>query len=125
MAYLWVAVGSAFGGMARHAVGVWSLAWFGPGFPWGTLIVNVVGSFIIGAFAAAGASASAPYSENMRLFVAVGLCGGFTTFSAFSLQTLNLIQSGAWAAAALNAAGSVVLCVGAVAVGYAAFSSGT
>lgn len=109
MAYVWVALGSAVGGVARHAVGVWSTAAFGPSFPWGTLIVNIVGSFIIGMVAT-----TIHGNEQMRLLLAVGLCGGFTTFSAFSLQTLTLLQSGAYGAAALNIGLSVIVCMLAV-----------
>lgn len=117
MAYLWVALGSALGGMARHAVGAGVLAWLGPGFPWGTLIVNIAGSFFIGAIAAWPGT-----SESLRLFLAVGVCGGFTTFSAFSVQTLNLIQAGQWGHAALNAVGSVLACLLAVWAGYMTFA---
>lgn len=112
MNYLLIALGSALGGMARHAVGTWTLAQWGAGFPWSTLIVNVAGSFIIGAVAV-----TAQINEEMKLFLAVGLCGGFTTFSAFSVQTLNLIEAGAWPAAAFNVIGSVVLCLTAVWLG--------
>ncbi|MSO99059.1 MAG: fluoride efflux transporter CrcB [Rhodospirillaceae bacterium] len=119
-AYFWIALGSALGGVGRYAAGVWSAEWLGVGFPWGTLIVNVLGSFVIGVFAALSAQAGpVTISENARLFVTVGLCGGFTTFSAFSLQTLNLMQAGVWVAAAANIAGSVVLCLVAVWAGYA------
>ncbi|MDX2142247.1 MAG: fluoride efflux transporter CrcB [Rhodospirillaceae bacterium] len=118
MTYLWIALGSALGGVGRYAVGLWSAAWWGTGFPWGTLIVNVSGSFIIGVFAAASSHAGPlTLSDDARLFVTVGLCGGFTTFSAFSLQTLNMMEAGAWPAAALNVAGSVVLCLVAVWLG--------
>jgi len=120
-AYLWIGLGGALGSMARHwsngAVG----ALAGVGFPWGTLVINVLGSLIIG-FAAATMSNDGrfPTSEGPRLFVMVGLCGGYTTFSAFSLQTLALIQNGQWGAAAGNAGLSVVLCVAAAWVGYVA-----
>ena len=109
MAYAWIALGSALGGMARHAVGAWALGLWGPTSPWGTLIVNVVGSLIIGIVAT-----TVQANEQMRLFLAVGLCGGFTTFSAFSLQTLNLLQSGAYGAATLNIGLSVIVCIIAV-----------
>jgi fluoride exporter len=112
MAYVWVALGGALGSVLRHAVGVLSLAVFGPAFPWGTLVVNVLGSFAIGAVAA-----STTLNDDLRLFLAVGLCGGFTTFSAFSAQTLTLMQTGAWGAAALNVGGSVALCLLAVWIG--------
>ncbi|MDX2222757.1 MAG: CrcB family protein [Rhodospirillaceae bacterium] len=117
--YLIIALGSALGGAARHAVGQWALIWLGAGFPWGTLIVNATGSLAIGAIAALAAGDSGPaMGETTRLFLAVGVCGGFTTFSAFSLQTLNLIEAGALAAAAANIVGSVALCLVAVWAGY-------
>jgi fluoride exporter len=109
MAYMWIAFGSALGGVARHAVGGWALSVWGPAFPWGTLIVNVVGSLIIGVIAT-----TVQANEQMRLFLAVGLCGGFTTYSAFSLQTLDLLQGGAYGAAVLNVGLSVVVCLLAV-----------
>ena len=124
MAYVWVAIGSALGGMARHGVGAWSITLMGGSFPWGTLIVNIVGSFIIGAFAGVSAVVGPPvFNEDIRLFVAVGLCGGFTTFSAFSLQTLNLIQAGDWSGVSFNVAGSVVFCILAVWLGATAGAS--
>lgn len=117
---LWIALGSAAGGVARYATGLLAAAQFGEGFPWGTLIVNVAGSFIIGLATAATASGGPlPLSPDLRLFITVGFCGGFTTFSAFSLQTLQLIQSGQVGAAALNTVGSVVLCLIGVWAGFA------
>jgi fluoride exporter len=93
--------------------------WFGQNFPWGTLMVNVLGSFIIGLFAALTADGvRGPLSSETRLFVMAGLCGGYTTFSAFSLQTLVLMREGAWASAGVNIALSVALCLAAVWVGY-------
>jgi CrcB protein len=118
MSYLWVAVGGAIGSVARYGVGQWTSSVLGDAFPWGTLIVNVVGSFIIGAVTALAASDG--LSDNMRLFIAVGICGGFTTFSAFSMQTLALMQTGAFAHAAMNITGSVALCLIAVWLGYLA-----
>ncbi len=117
MSYVWIAIGGAVGSVARHAVGVWSLAILGPGFPWGTVIVNVLGSFIIGAVASLST-----LNDDLKLFLAVGLCGGFTTFSAFSLQTLSLIQAGNWGSAAFNIAGSVAFCL--LAVWLGAFAGG-
>jgi CrcB protein len=118
---LWIALGSALGGVARYGTGLFAAAQFGEGFPWGTLIVNVVGSFIIGLAAAATASDGPwPLAPDLRLFITVGFCGGFTTFSAFSIQTLQLIHSGQVGAAALNTIGSVVVCLIAVWAGFAA-----
>jgi fluoride exporter len=87
MNYVWVAVGSALGGMARYWCSGFAARLIGEWFPWGTLIVNVSGSFVIGAFAALSA-AEGPFliSPEQRIFVMVGLCGGYTTFSSFSLK---------------------------------------
>jgi len=117
--YLWVGLGGALGSMARHWANGAVAALAGIGFPWGTLAVNVLGSLIIG-FGAATMSGEGrfPASEDARLFLMVGLCGGFTTFSAFSLQTLALIQGGQWLPAAANAGLSVGLCLIAVWLGY-------
>ena len=110
--YLCVAVGGALGSMARFWLGglIGSLA--GETFPFGTLLVNVTGSFAIGFIAAMtepdGRWAAFP---ALRTFVAVGVCGGYTTFSAFSLQTLALIQTRQWAHAGWNVIGSVALCL--------------
>jgi CrcB protein len=91
----------------------------GETFPWGTLIVNVVGSFVIGFFAAlTGPDGRLLVSTTARQFVMVGLCGGYTTFSSFSLQTLNLIHDGEWAYASANIMGSLILCLLGVWIGY-------
>jgi CrcB protein len=116
--YLWVAIGSALGGMARYASAGLALRWFGAGFPWGTLFVNVAGSLAIGALAVMIPPDGRAFSDNARLLLMVGICGGFTTFSAFSLETLNLARNGDWIAAAGYVFGSVVLCLIAVAIGY-------
>jgi len=93
--------------------------WFGESFPWGTLVVNVTGSFIIGLFATLTAPEGRWFvASEARVFVMAGLCGGYTTFSSFSLQTLDLMRQGALTRAAVNVAASVVLCVAAVAVGH-------
>jgi len=114
---LLVMAGGGIGALARYAISV-MLASASRGFPWGTLGINVVGSFVIGLFGALTvAHGRFPVSENMRLFVMVGICGGFTTFSSFSLQTFDLMRQGAMGRAMLNVALSVVLCLGAVAVG--------
>lgn len=119
--YLWIAIGGAIGSVARFAGSNLITGWLGESFPWGTLIVNVSGSFVIGFVAAlTGPDGRALVSGDMRQFVMVGLCGGYTTFSAFSLQTLQLIQHGEPVRAGLNIAGSVVLCLIAVWLGYAA-----
>jgi CrcB protein len=93
----------------------------GVDFPWGTLAINVIGSLIIG-FAAATLSAEGrfPAPDTMRQFLMVGVCGGYTTFSAFSLQTLALIEGGQWMPAIANAGLSVAFCIAAVWLGYMA-----
>ena len=110
--YLAVALGGALGTVGRYFIsGVVANA-FGETFPWGTLIINVTGSFVIGFFATLAApDGRLVVSGTTRQFVMVGLCGGYTTFSSFSLQTLNLIRGGEWAPAAGNMLGSVVLCM--------------
>lgn len=119
--YFWIAVGSALGGVARYACQSLFTSWFGPAFPWGTLVVNVAGSFIIGFFATlTGPDGRVLVTNNTRLFFMVGLCGGYTTFSSFSLQTLNLVQDGEMVRAGLNIGGSVVLCLISVWLGYVA-----
>ena len=120
MAYLWVAMGSALGGVARFAITRWTLP-ISSGLPWGTVLINSLGSFVIGffgTFTLAGSRYAA--SENTRLFVMVGICGGFTTFSSFSLQTLDLLRAGAWGRAAANVVLSVLLCLAAVGLGHVA-----
>ena len=119
--YLWIALGSALGGMARYACSSAIANWFGQGFPWGTLAVNVVGSFIIAFFATVtGPDGRILAPSDVRQFVLVGVCGGFTTFSSFSLQTLSLAQDGEMMGAGLNIVGSVVLCLFAAWLGYVA-----
>lgn len=113
-----VGLGSALGGMARYACTLYLIRWFGEGFPWGTLFVNVTGSFVIGFFF----TLTAPggrflVSPDWRIFVTVGLCGGYTTFSSFSLQTLALLRDGDWLLAGCNVLGSVAMCLAAVWLG--------
>ena len=90
-----VFVGGGIGAALRHGVNVAAAAWFGTGFPWGTMIVNVVGSFVIGALAAWFAfRGDAMWTQPLRLFLATGILGGFTTFSAFSLDFALLFERG-------------------------------
>lgn len=113
-----VMVGGALGTLARYLVSTWALP-VSSQLPWGTIIINISGSLLIGFFGTLTlASGRYPASESLRLFVMIGLCGGYTTFSSFSLQTLDLMRSGGLARAALNIGLSVVLCVGAVALGH-------
>lgn len=113
-----VMLGGAFGTLARYLIGLAALP-ISQSLPWGTITINILGSFIIGLFGTLTlAHGRYPVSENVRLFVMIGFCGGFTTFSSFSLQTLDLLRNGAMARAAINVVASVVLCVAAVAVGH-------
>ena len=117
--YLWIALGSALGGAGRHwCTEVITRQW-GEAFPWGTLTVNLVGSLLIGLVA----TLSEPdgrllMSPTTRQFIMIGLFGGFTTFSAFSLQVLNLMRDGQWMPAGLYILGSVVLCLAGVWLGH-------
>jgi CrcB protein len=118
--YLWIAIGSALGGTARHWCNAVATQWLGPSFPWGTLFINVTGSLIIGFFfALTDSSGRFDVSSNSKLFVMTGICGGYTTFSAFSLQSLTLFQDGAWLRGGGYVAASVGLCLLAVWAGYA------
>jgi CrcB protein len=110
--YAVVALGGALGTIARYFVsGVVANA-FGETFPWGTMIINVTGSFIIGFFWTMTAPDGRLFvSGSTRQFVMTGFCGGFTTFSSFSLQTLNLMRDGEWLYAGGNVLGSVTLCM--------------
>ena len=110
-AWIAVAAGGALGSMARFWLAGAMTALTGPRFPWGTLLINVLGSFVIGVVAAVTLTpARVGLHPDIRIFLMVGVCGGFTTFSAFSLQTLELIQTGDVAPAFGYAIGSVVLC---------------
>lgn len=105
-----VGAGSALGALARFLCSVALVALLGPGFPWGTLAVNVLGSFLIGLYASlSGPGGRLPGTPIQRQFVITGFCGGFTTFSIFSLETLLLLEGQAWALAAINIVASLVL----------------
>lgn len=124
VSYFWIAVGSALGGMARYFCSGLAARLFGETFPWGTLIVNVIGSFIIGFFATlTGPNGRVFVGSVARQFVMIGFCGGYTTFSSLSLQTLNLANDGEWLYSGGNIAGSVILCLIAVWAGYALAAS--
>lgn len=113
-----VMLGGAVGTFLRYLVSVLALP-ISRELPWGTIIINITGSFVIGLFGTLTlASGRYPVSENLRLFVMIGLCGGYTTFSSFSLQTLELMRNAAMMRAALNIALSVILCIAAVALGH-------
>jgi CrcB protein len=92
--YLWVAIGGALGTVGRFWVAAAMARLTGPAFPWGTLLINVLGSFVIGlSLRLTGSGGNFPLPFDIRIFIMVGLCGGFTTFSSFSLQTTELLRS--------------------------------
>ena len=129
-ASIWVILGSALGGLARYWLAAWVTALTGPSFPWGTLLINVLGSFVIGLFAAAlgdrglFSAALVPNGQlagfvDLRAFVMVGLCGGFTTYSAFGYETFQLMRNGQAAAAFGSIALQLLLGLAAVWAGAA------
>jgi len=120
MAYFWIALGSALGGMGRYWIsGAIAQRW-GESFPRGTLFVNVSGSFVIGLIGAlSDPSGRFLVGPTARQFLMIGVLGGYTTFSSFSLQTLSLMQDGEWLYAGANVLLSVVLCLVAVWLGHA------
>lgn len=119
VSYLWIAIGGALGSVARFWFSGVVARQFGETFPWGTLLVNVTGSFAIGFFA----TLTSPDGRwlapvGVRQFFMIGVCGGYTTFSSFSLQTLNLLREREWLYAGGNVLLSVALCLVAVWLGY-------
>jgi CrcB protein len=118
MSYVWVTIGSAIGGLLRYAItrGLPGINGFPP---YGTVLINVIGCFVIGCFGTLTLQGSRyQVSEEFRIFVMIGICGGFTTFSSFSLQTFDLLRSGAWGKALTNVVLSVVFCLAAVVAGH-------
>ena len=119
IAYLWVALGGALGSVLRFWVNELVLQRTGSSFPLGILIINVTGSFLIGVFAAfTDPDGRILASPSVRQFLMIGICGGYTTFSSFSLQTLRLAQNREWLYAGGNILLSVLLCLIAVWLGY-------
>jgi CrcB protein len=119
LAYLWVAIGGALGSVSRFWLSGLIAGRFGETFPWGTLAINVTGSFVIGFLAAlTEPEGRVMVSPAFRQFFMIGICGGYTTFSAFSLQTLNLVRDREWLYAGGNVILSIVLCLIAVWLGY-------
>jgi fluoride exporter len=122
--YFWIAIGSALGGVARYWCSGVAARLVGETFPWGTIGVNILGSFIIGFFATLTGPDGRVYVGSLgRQFVMIGICGGYTTFSSFSLQTLNLMNDGEWFRAGANIVLSVVCCLVAVWIGHLAAAS--
>jgi len=120
LSYLWIAIGGALGSVSRYWLnGIVSTRF--ETFPMGTLVVNVIGSFIIGVLAALTIPEGRMGSEGRAFatqFVMIGICGGFTTFSSFSLQTINLLRDREWLYAGGNVLSSVVVCLVATWLGY-------
>jgi CrcB protein len=115
MHWLLVFVGGGLGAVARHGVNRAGLEMLGPGFPWWTMAVNISGSFLIGLLA--GLFGAWETGQNMRMFLITGVLGGYTTFSAFSLDALTLWERGAFQQAGVYVLGSVILSLLAAAVG--------
>lgn len=122
--YVLIALGGALGSVARFWVNGLVSSHIGETFPWGTLVINVTGSFAIGFFATLTAPDGRVFaSSNSRQFFMTGLCGGYTTFSSFSLQTLNLARDGEWCRASGNVILSVIACLVGVWLGHVCASA--
>lgn len=116
---LWIFVGGGLGSLARWGLSGWVANAFGETFPWGTVLVNISGCFVIGLFATVtGPEGRWLASGTFRQFFMLGICGGYTTFSSFSLQTLALAQEGQWFKAVANVLLSVALCLLGVWLGH-------
>src|ERR1043165_9181361 len=107
---LFVAAGGALGSALRYLVAIAAVNWLGPTFPWGTLAVNLVGSFLIGLVQALALDGLV-LSEDARLFLTAGVMGGLTTYSAFSYESVRLMESGAWPQAILYVAVTTIACL--------------
>ena len=108
--FLLVCLGGALGTGARYLIGIGAPRFFGSAFPYGTLTVNVLGSFLLGAIMHVGLT-TALISPTLRLVLTTGVMGGFTTYSTFNYETIAYLREGAWAMAALNLGGTVALCL--------------
>lgn len=115
--FLWVCFGSAIGGGARYLVSSWALKVLGPAFPYGTLAVNVLGSFLFAGVMFAGIEGVA-LSPTVRIALTTGVMGGFTTYSTFSYETVRYLQDGAWGTAIANVTVTVVGCLVACWLGW-------
>jgi CrcB protein len=119
--YFWVAIGSTVGGVGRFWISGLVADRMSGAFPWNTLVVNVTGSFLIGVLGALTAATGrlAPEVRSFGIhFLMIGVCGGYTTFSSFSLQTFRLAQDGEWLYAGGNAVASLIFCMLAVWLGF-------
>lgn len=115
--FLWICLGSAAGGGARYLVSGWALKVFGSAFPYGTLTVNIIGSFLLAGLMVAGVEA-ATLSPTVGLALTTGVLGGFTTYSTFNYETLRYLQDGAWGIAVANVAITVIACLVASLLGW-------
>ena len=115
---LLIALGGAIGTMARYLTSLVEVRWFGPEFPYGTLTVNLAGAFVIGLVQELGTE-SAMVSDNTRLFLTTGIMGGLTTYSAFSYETVRLMEANAWASAWINVVVTTAMCLGLCFLGIA------
>ena len=118
--FLWICLGGAAGTGARYLLSGWALAAFGPAFPWGTLAVNVIGSFCVGLIMQVGIATSL-LSPTLRLALTTGVMGGSTTYSTFNYETIRYVQDGAWRLAVGNVLITLVVCL---AAGFAGIALG-
>ena len=116
--FLWICLGGAIGTGARYLISGWALKRFGTSFPYGTLAVNLIGSFLIGAIMQV-ALTTALLPPTARLVLAVGVLGGFTTYSSFNYETIHYFQEGAWLVGFLNILIMVAACLAAGVAGLA------
>ncbi len=123
MQWSWIFLGGGLGAVLRYELGGWVQAHAGPTFPWGTFFINAIGCFAIGLLATL-IDERGVGGPGLRSFLVPGLLGGFTTFSAFGLETWRLTEQAAWGAAAGNTLGSVIACGIAVAAGVVLGRSG-
>ena len=118
--FLWICLGGAVGTGARYLVSGWALVALGTSFPYGTLAVNVIGSFLLGFLMQVGI-ATPLLSPTLRLTLTTGVMGGFTTYSAFNYETMRYVQDGSWQLAFANVA---VTLAGCLAAGFAGLAAG-
>ena len=117
--FLWISLGGALGTGARYLLAGWTLKVLGPSFPFGTLAVNVLGSFLLAALMYVGTETTTIH-PTVRLVFTTGVMGGFTTYSTFSYETMRYFQDGTWGIAILNVLVTVLGCLGACLLGWAA-----
>ena len=113
---LLICLGGAVGTGARYLLGGLVVRWLGPDFPYGTLLINVLGSFLVGLVQQVGLS-TLLIPDTLRLVLTIGVMGGFTTYSSFSYETLKLVEAGSWVGAAVYVALTTALCLGCCALG--------